>query len=227
MSVVAAESRLIGVGTVGYRDETFRGWSLSISGAFPLERALRTRDLIILPDPSELPERISVHLAGETLVAPIFLDERPLGLLVGQLRAEVGPEAQAWRARAQEVLARAALAVEIRRASAAYQEELNRRQYTREIAAAILEGRPLPDVASLIVEIVSRRLGVERVGLYLRVGNVGIEPIALRGISWEFGAEIARLAQRRPLKDRAKATGLPLYVRDVQSEPRFSTEMRE
>jgi DNA-binding NarL/FixJ family response regulator/signal transduction histidine kinase len=227
LSVVTSEAQFVGVGTVGYLDETFRGLSLPLSEFAPLEQALKARSALVLPDSPLLPGRLSDHMAGRILVAPIFLGERPLALVVGQLRPDAVVETPLWQARIQEVLARAALAVEVRRASAAYQEEVHRRQYTREIAAAILEGKPLPDVASLIIEIVARRLRVERVGLYLRGATAGIAPIALRGISTEFGAEIARLAQRQPLKDRAEATGLPLYVRDVQAESQLPMEMRE
>lgn len=104
-------------------------------------------------------------------------------------------------------------------------EESHRRQHTREIAAAILEGRPLQDVASLIADIVAQRLQVERVGLFLMEGS-RIIPIALRNISPEYGADVSRLAPRGSPVARATATKLPTYIRDVRTDPRYSPEMR-
>ena len=104
------------------------------------------------------------------------------------------------------------------------QEEL-RRQNMREVAAAILEGQPLEEIARLITGIVAQRLCVERVGLYMRDVRGLIVPMLLRNISPEYGRDISRLIPLLPFVNRSTATGLPVFARDVHQDPQVSPEL--
>ena len=101
------------------------------------------------------------------------------------------------------------------------------RYYSREVAAAILEGQPLEKVARLITDFVSQQLCVERVGLFLRDARGFISPIALRKVSPEYGEAISRLIPVSPIVSRAEATGLPIFARDVQNDPQIEVARRE
>jgi DNA-binding NarL/FixJ family response regulator/signal transduction histidine kinase len=109
--------------------------------------------------------------------------------------------------------------------TASQTQEVLRRQNTREVAAAILEGLPLEEVAYLITAIVAQRLRVERVGLYIRDERGLIVPVALRNISPEYGRDISRLIPLSPFVNRSKATGLPVFARNVQQDPTVSPEL--
>ena len=100
-----------------------------------------------------------------------------------------------------------------------------RRQHTREVAAAILEGQPLEEIAHLITEIVAQRLRVERVGLYMRDVRGLIVPLYLRRISPEYGRDISRLIPSSPFVSRSQATGLPVFARNVDQDPQVSPEL--
>ena len=101
------------------------------------------------------------------------------------------------------------------------------RHNTREVAAAILEGQPLEQIARLITDIVAQRLCVERVGLFLRDERGLAVPIALRNVSAEYGRAITRLIPLSPISSRAMVTGLPIFARDVQNDPQTPPELRE
>lgn len=101
------------------------------------------------------------------------------------------------------------------------------RYYSREVAAAILEGQPLEKIARLITDFVAQRLCVERVGLYLRDARGFISPIALRKVSPEYGEAVSRLIPASPIVSRSEATGLPVFARDVQNDPQIDAARRE
>ena len=100
------------------------------------------------------------------------------------------------------------------------------RHYSREVAAAILEGQPLDQIARLITNIVAQRLCVDRVGLFLRDTRGFITPIALRNVSPEYGQAISRLIPAAPILRRSEATGLPVFTRDVQNDSNIDAAKR-
>lgn len=224
LSCSAGGGRLIGAATLGFDDPEFREWSIQAEEAPTLFQALQSAAPGVLLR-RELPDRLRRTLVDPVVALPLIVASRPLAIGIGQLTPGVRPDSH-WRSRAQELSARVALTIELQRIASDYDEEIHRRQYTREIGAAILEGAPLREVAGLIVEIISRRLRLERVGLFLRDSSGLILPAALRGISPEFGRSVARMTQRKPLPARGQATGLPLYSRNVAQDTRFSPEMR-
>jgi DNA-binding NarL/FixJ family response regulator/signal transduction histidine kinase len=229
MSYVPRENLVRGVATAGFRDEGFREWQWTLAEFPAAERAIRTQQVVIAPDASGLPAPLRPWLPGpgEIVVVPLALGGRALAVLIGQVRPETAVRSAAWQARAEEVAARAALVVELERVSSAYQDQLRLRQSTREVAAAILEGRPLEQVAELITETVAARLREERVALYLGDVTGSVQPISLRNVSASYGEAAARMAPRSVLVTRATATGLPIYARNVQDDPLYSPEMRE
>ncbi|HZO87029.1 MAG TPA: response regulator [Chthonomonadaceae bacterium] len=227
LSYAPKEGLLRGVGTAGFTDETIRELRLPLSALPAADRALRTREILVLPSADSLPPRFAAHLAGEIVVVPLSLGERALAVLIGQMAPGVAARSAAWQARAQEIAARAALSVELQRVAAAYQDELRLRQSTRTIANAILTGAPLADIAEQIAEIVSQRLREERVAVFLQDANGQAIPIALRHVSSEYAHFAARLAPRSPIVNRAQASGVPLHTRNVQEDTRFSPGMRE
>jgi DNA-binding NarL/FixJ family response regulator/signal transduction histidine kinase len=226
LGYIPREERLAGVTMVGSCDENIRTWSLSVE-AFPaVRRAFASRDPIILSEPGELPPGLAEHFDGETVLIPLILGARPLSVLVCRLRPGLSPRLTVWRERAREIAARAALVVEMQRTAAEYQEELRRRQHTRAIAASILEGQPLQEIADLITRTVAERLNIDRVGIYRRDPGGKVFPISLRNISPEYGNRVSRLAYPTPIITRATATGLPIYLRDVQNDPQIGPEQR-
>lgn len=226
LSHAPKEGLLRGVTTAGFTDETIRTLRLPVS-AFPAaERAIRTGQILVLPDASALNPRLAAHLNGEIVVVPLVLGSSTLAVLIGQVAPGVAPRSSAWQQRAQEVAARAALVVELERIASAYQDELRLRQSSREVAAAILEGRPLAEIGDLIIEILAQRLRIERAALYLRNAEGRHEPIALRNVSVEYSESIVRLTAAGPMTARAFATGLPHYIRNAQQDPNISAEMR-
>ena len=99
--------------------------------------------------------------------------------------------------------------------------------YGREVAAALLEGQPLAEVARLITEVIARQLRVERIGLFLHDEQGRIDPIALRNVSPEYGKAVTRVVPMSPILSRAQATGLPVFERNVQQNEQISPELRE
>jgi DNA-binding NarL/FixJ family response regulator/signal transduction histidine kinase len=227
LSYSPREGLIRGVTAAGFEAPTLRELLLPIS-EFPLaERALRTRQVLVMPDTAALSEGISPYFQGEIIVVPLLLGDRALAILIGQLAPGVAARSAAWQARAQEVAARAALVVELERLASAYQDGLQLRESSRVVAAAILEGRPLSEIAEIITEIVSQRLRVDRVALFLRDAAGRIRPAALRNVSAEHGDAIARLPRPGPMMTRAMATGLPYYARRAQEDPQIGSDLRE
>jgi len=228
LSHVSREGALSGVTTAGFSDETIRLLRLPVAEAPAAERAIRTGHVQVLSKPAAgLPTQLASAFTGEVVVVPLSLGGATLAVLIGQVKPGVAPRSAVWQQHAREMAARAALIVEWERVASAYQDELRLRQYNREVAAAILEGRPLPEIAELILDIITQRLRVERAALYLRDGEGAYQPVALRNLSIEFSQEITRLSYARPMMARAIATGLPYYVRNAQSDTRIDPQVRE
>ncbi|HZP81291.1 MAG TPA: hybrid sensor histidine kinase/response regulator transcription factor [Chthonomonadaceae bacterium] len=226
LSHAPQEGLLRGVTTVGYRDEAIRELRMPIAQFPAVERAIRTRQILVVPDAATLPERFASVFSGEIVVVPLALGERVLAALVGQVEPGVVPRSASWQARALEVAARAALVVELERVASAYQDELRLRHSTREIANAILTGAPLEQIAAMITETVALRLREERVALYIRDEAGNNLPIALRNVSAEYGQIAARFGQRSPFVSRAQSSSLPYHARNVQADPQIGEEMR-
>ncbi len=226
LSYAPREGVLRGVTVVGFQEEAIRTLRLPVAEFPAAERALRTRQILVLPDAVTLPEPLARHLIGEIVVVPLFLGERMLAVLVGQLNPGIAARSAAWQTRAHEVAARAALVVELERVSSAYQDELRLRTATREIANTILTGSPLFEIGKRITEIVGERLHEERVAIFLRDADGRTHPIALHNVSAEYGQSIKRFARSSPIVALAQASDLPYHARDVQDDPQISPEMR-
>lgn len=225
MACLPREATVRGVTTVGFRADGLRGLTLSLAEFAAAERALRTGQTLVLPDGSGLPNALAPHFSGELVLVPFLLGKRSLAVMIGQVGAGVAARSAAWQQRAQEVAARGAYLIELERVASAYQNELHLRQASRVVAAAILEGHPLHEIAALITETIALQLNEERVALYLRDSTGKFRPISLRNVSAEYGENIVNLT-RPPIFSRATATGLPNYARNVQQDMSISAEAR-
>jgi DNA-binding NarL/FixJ family response regulator/signal transduction histidine kinase len=226
LSYIPEESQLRGGAVFGIEAQQMRNWRWTIGDFAGAERAIRTGQIVVQSDTAGLPPELAAHFSGEIVVVPLALAGRPLAVLVGQLNPGVSARSPVWEAQVAETAVRTALMVELLRLGVAYLDEQNLRQSSRLIAAAILEGHPLKEVAELITEAVALRLRVERVGLFLRDGDGRLHPAALRNVSSAYGDGITRLARPTPAFKRSVATGLPFYARNIQEDPQLEPELR-
>ena len=156
LAYLPATQQFNGVTAAGFFSEEVRTWSLPVA-SFPFAaRVIAACEIRITEDAGDIPPPLAAWFPCCTVVVPLAFGDRVLAVLVGQMRDDVDPHSALWQARARDVSARAALVVELLRVGAEYQEELRRRQYTRELAAAILENRPVRDVAKLVTDLVAR-----------------------------------------------------------------------
>ncbi len=227
LSYSARLRRLQGVALVGFAPDALAECRWTVDEFPDVARAVETRQIIHDARIETFPAPLRAQFAGEIVIVPLTLGARTLAVLVGQLLPGVASRSKTWQMRAEEVAARAALVVELERTAAAYQDEMRLRQTTREIAAAILEGRALEETAALIADIVGQRLAEERVALFLRDGEGKVQHVALRNVSSEYCSEAARMMPRSAIAARATATGLPVYVRNIQRDLEASPERRE
>ena len=225
LSYILEEGQLRGGAVFGIEAQQMRNWRWSIGEFAGAERAIHTGQIVVQSDTTGFPPELALHFAGEVVMVPLILAGRALAVMVGQLAPGVAARSAVWQAQAAETAIRTALMVELLRVSVAYLDEQSLRQSSRLIAAAILEGHPLVEVAALITEAVALRLRVERVGLFLNDRDGRLRPASLRNISSAYGDGIGRLARPTPAFKRSVATGLPYYSRNVQDNPNLEPEL--
>lgn len=226
LSYAPREGLFLGVTTVGFREEAIRDFKIRVSDLPLVERTLRTRQIMVAAS-SECGPLLQKWFSGQVVIAPLALGQRGLAVLVGQLKPGAATGSPAWRARAEEVAARAALVVELERVASAYQDELRLRESYRRITSAILEGSPRQEIADLITHIVSERLSVDRIGLYLVSPQGDCQPASLRNVSEEYGRSMARLGSTAPMMARARAAPVPIYTRSVQNDQNLDPSVRD
>ncbi len=221
----ARDGILRGVRSVGFEMPGLFDLRLTLA-AFPAaDQALRTRQIRPLSQ-AGLPPQLQPYLQGELVVIPLMTGERLLAVMVGQIGPNVSVRSRQWQERAEQVTVRAALLAELAGLSAAYQDERRLRQATQAIVAAILEGRPLSEIAGIITDQIAERLGEERIGLYLIDANGHYIPAALRNISSEYAKNVACLRPQSPFSARALATHLPFYTPDARNDPQVTPVLR-
>jgi len=226
LSYIPEESQLRGGAVFGIDAEQMRNWRWSVADFAPAERAIRTGQIVVQSDTSGFPSELAPYFSGEVVLVPLKLAGRVLAVMAGQLLPGTAARSAAWQSQAAETAVRTALMVEQLRLSVAYLDEQNLRQTSRVIAAAILEGHPLEEVATLITEAVAARLRVKRVGMFLKDADGTVRPIVLRNVSATYGEGIARIARPSPAYKRSIATGLPYYSRNIQDDPQMDPELR-
>jgi DNA-binding NarL/FixJ family response regulator/signal transduction histidine kinase len=224
LSHVPGEQRVCGVLAVGYTDENFRLWGVPLDEAGAIATVIRTGEHQLIEDSKLLPAPLSERFCDRILIVPLLFEKHVLAVLVGQVEPNAEVETPEWRKRVRAVSQRVGLFVELQRLANAYQEEIQRRQYLRDVIAAILEERSLPDIGQMLLEMVASRFRVEMVGLFLKEGDE-IKPVALRNISAEFGRDIARIASKS-VRPRAFASTMPIY-RTVNDRSVVTPEMQQ
>ena len=226
LSYVARERTVRGVGVVGFEFDNVREYTVPLA-SFPLvERAIHSHQILTLDDGADLPESIAAQFNGETIIAPLALGDRPLAALIGLIEPGRSSRSASWQQEATEVVARAALVVELSRVSTAYHDEVGIRQSRRMIGAAILEDRPLSEIGDLLLQAICQRLRVDRAALFVRDPQGGYSNTALRNISSDYAERVVRLRKPGPVMSRAIATGLPYFARDVQNDEQLDPEAR-
>jgi DNA-binding NarL/FixJ family response regulator/signal transduction histidine kinase len=226
LSYIPEESQLRGGAVFGIDADQMRNWRWSVGDFVGAERAIRTGQIVVQSDTADFPPEIAPHFSGEIVIVPLILAGRALAVIVGQLLPGTAARSPVWQAQAAETAVRTALMVEMLRLSVAYRDEQSLRHSSRVIAASILEGHPLEDVAALITDAVAERLRVERVGLFLRGADGKLHASSLRNVSADYAEGIARLSRPTPAFKRSVATGLPYYTRNVQEDPQVDPELR-
>ena len=217
---------LRGVKSVGFEMADLHDLRLTLADFPAADQALRTRQVRPL-SLAGLPAALHAYLSGELVVIPLMVGERRLAVMIGQAGPNVVVRSPQWQERAEQLAERAALAAELAALSSAYQDERRLRQATQTIIAAILEGRPLTEIAGIITEQVAERLAEERVALYLLDAQGHYQAAALRNVSAEYAEGISRLRRQSLLSTRALATHLPYYTPDAQNDPQVTPDLRE
>jgi DNA-binding NarL/FixJ family response regulator/signal transduction histidine kinase len=221
------DSLLRGIRTVGFEMPGLHNLRLALSEFPAADQALRTRQIRPLSGGSNgLPAPLQPYLHGDLVVVPLVMGDRRLAVLVGQMAPGVSIRAPQWQERAEQLATRAALLAEMVRLSSAYQEERRLRQATQAIIAAILEGRPLSEIADIITEQIADRLCEDRVGLYLVDREGRYRPASLRNVSVEYAEGISQLRRQSPFTARALATRLPYYTPDARGDPQVTPQLR-
>lgn len=227
LSYIPEESQLRGGAVFGIAAEQMRNWRWSVGEVVGAERAIRTGQIVYQSDNGGLPAELAADFTGDLVFVPLTLAGRTLAVILGQLLPGTLARSAAWQAQAAETAVRTALMVELLRLSVAYLDEQNLRQTSRAIAAAILEGHPLPEVATLITDAVAARLKVKRVGMFMRGADGKTRPVVLRNVSVDYGEGITRISRPSAAFKRSVATGLPYYARNVQDDPQLDPELRD
>ena len=217
---------LRGVKSVGFEMPYLPDLRLTLADFTAADQALRTRQVRPL-SLAGLPAALQPHLSGELVVIPLMVGERRLAVMIGQVGPNVVVRSPQWQERAEQLAERAALLAELAALSSAYQDERRLRQATQSIIAAILEGRPLTEIAGIITEQVAARLAEERVALYLLDAQGHYQAAALRNVSAEYAEGISRLRRQSLLATRALATHLPYFTPDAQNDPQVTPDLRE
>src|ERR1051326_7061045 len=83
LSVAPQEGVLRGVTTVGVEYPGIRDLLLPLSEIPQAERALRTRQILVLADSSALSPHMEPYFSGEVVVVPLQLGGRSLAVLIG------------------------------------------------------------------------------------------------------------------------------------------------
>lgn len=218
---------LHGVRTIGMTMPNLHLLQFRLSDFPAADQAFRLREVrTFTAGRSDLPESLRPWLRGDLVVVPLAMGDRRLAVLVAQAVPGADTGSDSWRIEAARVARRGALLAETARLSAAYHEERRMRQATQAIIAAILEGRPLSEVASIIIEQIAQRICEDRVALYLYDGSGVSRAIALRNVSEEYAEAISRLRRFTPFTARAIATRLPYFTPDAQNDPQVTPMLR-
>lgn len=220
---VPTERLVCGVLAVGYQDERFREWGIALEQAGAIAEVVQTGKFLFFEASPPLPPPLSERFCERVVLVPLIFGDEVLAVLIGQVRPGVDTRARIWQEKVQDISARVGLLVELQRLMNAYMEELQRRQYLRDVISAILEERSLSEVGQMLTEMVAQRFNVDMVGLFLKEGPQ-IRPVALRNISPELGRDIARIASTS-VRPRAVASTIPIY-RTVRSGFDWAPELQ-
>ncbi len=181
---------------------------------------------IVLPDSSTLPIPLRNLFDGAVLVLKLSPKPHTETYFVGQLSTKTDSESPEWKLHADRVAVVGELYVELARITYAFQDERKLRQDSRGVAAAILEGKPINDIFSLITEAVSIRLNEPRVAMFLLDTEGNYRPVILRNISERYGEDISSLARFSPIAARARTTGLPIHAKNVDEDMSIRDDIR-
>ncbi|MDE2125678.1 MAG: response regulator [Armatimonadetes bacterium] len=226
LSVVDRERVLLCARAVGIPDSSVMGMRIELADAPGLEAVERSGEIVTWQDAERIPAPLNRWLNGESVVIPLRLGGRSRSLLVGQLRHGISSRSERWLARARTEARFATMLVELVRTAAAYRSEVDLRQNTREIAAHILEGRGLPDVASLVIDAICKQLAVSNAVFLLRRDDGTFEPIRSIGVVDAIAEPLGQFILGPTSGSREVATRLPVRVHEVATDTRVPAALR-
>lgn len=222
ISYAPAERMLRVVTLVGFSMEAPQLVSAPVDECPCVRQALDSGEIVISEGARGcMPTPLVPHFRGAVAVVPMLLGERRVAVLCGQAQPGVSFLNPTWRAAAEEIAEKAALVAECERLQSAYQELFHQQMRTRDIAAAILQQRALPDILELITRHVVDRFDVDRLGIYL-MGETGVEAAHLHNIPADYAVAVARFATVSPLVQAARSSLVPFVMEHVDQRSDFA-----
>ncbi len=224
------DERLIGAQEFDFHDPDFIGATFNLDQFPQIQKSILAEYPIQISCAEFLPSPLNLHFHSTVAIIPVSLHEDIFGIVVAQLGDDPSSKSEEWRQNVLELIPHIAIAVQALRLATAYQDESIRRQYMREIASDILQGVPFNEIASRICDIVSCRLNVDRVILYLinrEQSKQLVTPVAVKNISMEYARIIAKFHSDVPSRIESLASSIPQIKHKVQNDPHYSDEIHE
>ncbi len=180
----------------------------------------------ILSNSALLPSPLCALLEDTVVVFKLSPKPHTQAFFIGQLRDGIDPESAEWQEHADRVVVMGEIHVELARITFAFHDGRRLRQASRAVNAAILEGKPIHDIFSLITEAIATRLNEARVAVFMLAPNGSYTPVVLRNISESYGEDIASLARYSPIAARAITTCLPVHAKNVDVDLTIRADLR-
>jgi DNA-binding NarL/FixJ family response regulator/signal transduction histidine kinase len=211
---------------IGWADSDAIGWAGNAQDFPRISEAVQRREPVLAGTDDTLPGYVECLNSRGMFILPLTLKNSVPALILAEPQEGTARITDQWQRVALLHMRAGGLAAQMQRQSAELYEERLRRSYLREIAAAILEGQPIAETGRRICELISQRLKVDRVGLFLNDRRGVTVPAALRNISIHYAESVLRLATRSPIRARAEATSLPVYIPVVQDDVTLPAELK-
>ncbi len=211
---------------IGWADSDSVGWSGNSADYPRIGEAVKQRTPLATSSNDSVPDYIQCLNSQGLYVLPLTLHTIVPAVILAEPHDGQPRITSLWSQRAVLHMRAGGLASQLQRQSAELYEERLRRGYLREIAAAILEGQPIAETSQRICELISQRLHIDKVGLFLTDRRGVTVPAALRNISTHYVEGVLNLAKRSPIRARAEATSLPVYIPNVQDDVTLPDELK-
>ncbi len=210
---------------IGWTDGDAAGWAGNCNEYPRISEAVRQRSPIVASKSDMIPAYVQCLNTRGLYILPLTLENLVPAIVLAEPQDGQPHITSLWAQLARLHMRTGGLAAQLQRQSAELYEERLRRGYLREIAAAILEGQPIAETSQRICELIAQRLHIDKVGLFLTDRRGVTVPAALRNISTHYAEGVLNLAKRSPIRARAEATSLPVYIPNVQDDVTLPHEL--